>query len=218
MSGKEILEIVDILPKLLIYLLPGVLFIKIIEYQLSVNRSENKFKFIYYILVSYIFINVGELISKFRYGYFDIYTSEFTFGTIVLSIVIGYGVGLFLKSDVSLDALRFFKIYRTNNSSIFADIKDIELGTWVKVYLNDDKIVYSGAFREYENSFDYDKTFIILSSYISYSYAKYAKNDIDECIFVNDRNKTQWVAIKVKNINRLEIDYSAQSKKLKEIK
>ena len=30
MTGKELNEIVDVLPKLLIYLLPGVLFIKII--------------------------------------------------------------------------------------------------------------------------------------------------------------------------------------------
>lgn len=218
MSGKEILEIVDILPKLLIYFLPGVLFIKTVEYQLSITRAESKFIFVYYILVSYIFINCGELISKFRYGYFDIYTSEFTFGTIILSIIVGYVTGLFLKSDISLEVLRFLRIYRTNSSSIFADIKDIELGTWIKVYLNDDKIVYSGAFREYENSSNYDNTFILLSHYISYSYNKYDKTDISEYMFVDERKNTQWVAIKIKNINRIEIDYAENSKKLKGIK
>lgn len=214
MSGKEILEIVDILPKLLIYLLPGVLFIKIVEYELEMKRSENKTIFVYYILVSYIFINIGELISKLKYGYFDIYTSEFTFGIIVMSIIVGHAIGLFLKSDLSLDILRILRIYRTNNSSIFADIKDVKLGTWIKVYLNDDKVVYSGALREYENSSDYDNTFIVLSSYISYSYVE---NSIDMRVLVNERKKNQWVAIKVKNINRVEIDYSIESKKLKKI-
>lgn len=214
MSAEEILDIVDILPKLSIYLLPGVLLIKIIEYQLGINRKEDKFRFIYYILVSYILIIIGEIISKFIYGYFDIYTSEFAFGTILLSIISGYFIGLFLKSDLSLDILSFLKIYRTNNLSIFADIKDIENGTWIKVYLNDDKIVYSGAFREYENTFEYDKTFIVLSNYISYSYAK---NDIEEYVFVDERKSNQWVAIKVKNINRIEIDYDEKSKKLKKI-
>lgn len=214
MSAKEILEVIDILPKLLIYLLPGVLVIKIIEYQLSIKRSESKFIFVYYIVVSYMIINAGELISKLKYGYFDIYTSEFTFGTTILSVIIGYFIGLFLKSNLSLDILAFFKIYRTNNASIFADIRDIELGTWVKVYLTDDKIVYSGALREYENSFEYDKTFIVLSSYISYSYAE---NNINECVLVNERKVNQWVAIKVKNINRIEIDYAENSKKLKKL-
>lgn len=214
MSAEEILNIVDILPKLSIYLLPGVLLIKIIEYQLGISRNEDKFRFIYYILVSYILIIIGETISKFIYGYVDIYTSEFAFGTILSSIISGYFIGLFLKSDLSLDILSFLKIYRTNNLSIFADIKDIENGTWIKVYLNDDKIVYSGAFREYENTFEYDKTFIVLSNYISYSYAK---NDIEDYVFVDERKPNQWVAIKVKNINRIEIDYDEKSKKLKKI-
>ncbi|WP_271814197.1 hypothetical protein [Clostridium beijerinckii] len=218
MSGKEILEIVEILPKLLIYFLPGVLFIKIVEYLLSITRSESKFMFVYYILVSYMFINFGELISKFRYGYFDIYSSEFTLGTVILSIVLGYVTGSFLKNDISLNVLRFLRIYRTNSTSIFADIKDVELGTWIKVYLNDDKLVYSGAFREYEDSSNYDNTFILLSHYISYSYNKYDKTDISENILVDERRKTQWVAIKVKNINRIEIDYAENSKKLKGIK
>lgn len=214
MSAKEILEIIEVLPKLSIYLLPGIFFIKIIQYQLGVKRNEDKFIFLYYLIVSYIFIALGETVSEWCYGYSNIYTSQFTIGIILFSLISGYLAGNFLRSDVSLDVLRFLKIYRTNSLSIFSDIKDVELGTWIKVYLNDDKIVYSGALREYENSFDYDNTFLLLSNYISYSYAE---NKIDERVLVDERENNNWVAIKIKNVNRIEIEYAKESKKLKGI-
>lgn len=210
--ADEILKIIELLPKLLIYVLPGLLFSKIIEYQLNYdNDNEGNFIIIYYVIISYLFICIGEIASRIVLGYSNIYTPHFIVGTLIFSIILGYIIGLWLKSNLSIKFLRFINIYRTNNSSIFADIIDNDLGTWVKVYLNEEKIVYYGALREYEHTNDYENTFIVLDNYISYTYDE---NTYDKRIFVSERVKTKWVAIKVKDINRIEIEYSPESKKL----
>lgn len=211
MKAEDILNIIDILPKLIIYFLPGFVFIKAIQYQFPSKKEENKSAYIYYIVLSFILISIGRIGSKKFLGYEDIYTSEFTIGIMILSIGLGYLIGQFLKSEKSIDILRKLNIYRTNSSSIFADIKDAGNGTWIKVYLNNEDIVYSGALKEFENSYDYDNTFIILSEYISYVSKK---SKLDKRLLVENREKTKWVAIRVKDISRIEIEYYEKSKKV----
>lgn len=87
MSAEEILKIIDILPNLIIYFLPGFLFMRIIRYQLSNNYKDLKGEYIVYIIISYIIISVSEFISEKVLAYSDRYSVEFTIGIVIFSII-----------------------------------------------------------------------------------------------------------------------------------
>lgn len=213
MTADEIMKIIDIIPNLIIYFLPGFLFFRIIQYQISYKYTEKKSEYICYIVISSIFIKLGEYLSIKVNGEVDIYSNEFCFGLIIFSIFFGYLVGLFLNSEVSRSLLNTMKIYRTNGPNIFAEIKDVEFGTQVCVYLNSVPIVYNGALRQIEYADSYDETFILLSNYITYHYTK----DCNVCeeVFQEKKEDHKWVALRVKDISRIEIYYSKNSKKIK---
>lgn len=213
MTPDNIMKIIDMIPNLTIYFLPGFLFFRIIQYQLSYKHIEKKSEYICYVVTSSIFIKLAEYISIKVTGQADIYSGEFCLGLIIISILLGYFVGQFLNRPISTEILKKLRIYRTNGASVFADIKDIENGTWVCIYLNNTPIVYDGALREIEYANSYDETFVILSNYITYPYMK--RCNLHKELYREEREDHRWVALRVKDVSRIEISYSENSKKIK---
>lgn len=98
--------------------------------------------------------------------------------------------------------------------SIWEGITDIERGCYVQVFLSDEKVTYRGAFRRFYT--DGSDTWIELQAYTTWSISKgpCPPESLGKPLYSYKDRPENFVAIKTKEINRIEIQYFKASNKI----
>ncbi|MHB9937922.1 hypothetical protein CF098_07820 [Clostridium sporogenes] len=204
----NIKKLIDYLPNLIIYIVPGYITICIISFIIQRKQSRDKVDFFNYIVCSYIIKSITEFVFKKW-----INETNNIFIIVIVSIVSGIILGLFIKSDKFNKILKSSRINLTIYSNIFDDIDDKKYGEFMRVHLTDE-VIYEGRMRKYEHANNFDDIHIMLSEYIKY------KNQCDDSIKVIDdlsSDNTAWVVLRAKDIKAIEVFYDERSENTEKI-
>lgn len=200
---KELLKIIE---QYVVYVYPG--FITIVLYRFAISKSveENKNTFIKSIIISYLY--------TIPVGYFSgIEPPKFTICQHVVLLVISVIVPLAWNQIIHLGIYKKIMQKIGIKTEIYDNLMDImfykENGkVWVRVYLDEQKVMYEGSLRHYESDIN-RKQQVILSGYREYHYNE-ATHKYDEMLYNYASDKTdekQWIRILEKNITRMEFVY-----------
>lgn len=216
MTPKEIEELIKILPDILIYVVPGAIFLYIHYFICSNEDSkENEKHFIFKsIILSFIIVNFLKLLGKPTISFIEQITGLQVNKTIVsfkialiliASIILSYLLSQLYLSAFFQKLLNFLGINKSIHSKWLNDIVDLELGTGLRVYLPSERIIYCGKLRKYEEK---DENYMIfLSNFSSHTYDSEEKADFTE-------SNESWVALNTKDISRFELFYYPNSQKI----
>lgn len=221
----EIIEsLIEILPNIFIYIVPGYIILRIISYRFSRNSIKDDYLLLKSIVISYVLIViVGFLVQVFGVIVnmfidksileinLNIETLMGKMTILLLSIIFGFIWCKFITSDISYKILGKLGISKSLNTNIFDDIVDKDRGLWMLVYLRDERIIYFGAFQRYEEREDVENYFLVLSNYRSFGYDGMELED-------QRQNPLRWVMINTKDISRIELIYDEESKKVEKSK
>lgn len=200
----DINTIINILPEIIIYVVPGFLFLSVHNFICAKQKEETNNLLIKSIVISYIFINIMKFIELvFKYKFED---DLFSLITILLSILSSYYISRLYNSNVFDKILALLIINKSVHDDIWNDIIDVKHGMYMEVYLPNEKVSYYGQFRNSESK--KDNKYIVISNY---ELKDYNGNII--CDFEHDYSKC--VMINTKDISRFEICYNIESYKAK---
>lgn len=203
----KIKDIITVLPLLIIYILPGYIFISIKEFILNNKPMNDHNIMLKSVVISYVIINLEKLmLLHFLRMDMDISSSESIIITFIVSIILGYFYSMLIYCPLATKLLNSLKITRSLKTDVLTEIMDFEKGMWVRIFLNAEQIIYVGKIRKFEQISD-TICYIVVSNFITYNYKN--KKLVD-----NENNNTEWVAICVKDNYRIELVYDATSKKI----
>lgn len=214
-KAEEVQALINLLPNIFIYIVPGFIFIEVYDYAFNSKKKELKNYILDYIMASFILnsfsLTILGIINFYRQTSYDLMNYYIQSIICTISLVSAYIIARIMKSQMWTKTMVTLSINRNNSSNIFSDLIDYEYGTWVRVYLNNEKIIYDGALIKFHCKDSYNESFIVLEEYITY---EYGKNELYKALFKNKGNNNEHVAIKVSEISRIEATYSTNSSKL----
>lgn len=209
MDLTKIKDIISVLPLLVIYILPGYIFISIKDFitNKDLNKDESKNVILKSIGISYILINIESVIYINLFGKkIDISDPHIIISTAFISFIVSYIYSRFVLSELCDKTLKILKINRTFKTDALSDIVDFKLGMWIRVFLTADQVIYQGKIRRFERITD-SNYFIVLSNF---SLTGYSGEEFEN----KEGSDTSWVAINLKDNYRIELYYSPDSKKI----
>lgn len=209
MGPENIITVIEALPLIFIYFVPGYIFIKIMSYRFSKNLDNINHLLLKSIVASYIIILIVKMIFILFKQNFNLDNILIKVLTILLALISGVLVPKIITGELFNKALKKMGFNKSMNPNIFDDIIDVENGTWFVVYIPSEKKIYQGIIQRYEDRDYLEDYFLILSNYKLYDYKG---NEIEDNTFV----PTKWVMVNTKDISRIEILYSEDSKMIKD--
>ena len=185
----NIKDIIDILPILLNYFVPGFIFISVRNFKLCKDDSKDKFVAMKSIVISFIMISIVEIFVPINHYLFSLIL-------IIVSIVLSK---LYIKFNLECWLLtKVLKVDKTTSEDFLDDIIDTDKGAWMYLYIPSENIIYCGKLRYYENCGHGKERNILLSNYTITSY------NGDEIInYVEDDSRI--VMVNTQNIIRIEM-------------
>ena len=138
MSIEEAKLLLEILPTLIIYLIPGYLIIWVISFMLSQKIDRDSNLFIKSIVLSFIFITVGNYILGF-WGLNILASNLLKVLIIFISLVLGFVISKLLISDCFKRILKKLGINKSVYTNFWNEIVDTEKGLLVMVYIASEK-------------------------------------------------------------------------------
>lgn len=185
----KIKDIIDIVPILLNYFVPGFIFISVRNLKLYKDNSKDKFIAMKSIVISFIMISIVEIVVPINHHLFSLIL-------IIVSIVFSK---LYIKFNLECWVLtKILKVDKTTSEDFLDDVIDASEGAWMYLYIPSESIIYCGKLRYYENCGSGEKRNIVLSNYTVTSY------DGEEIInYVEDDNRV--VMVNTQNISRVEM-------------
>lgn len=207
MSIEQAKVLIELLPTIVIYIIPGYLIIWVISFILSFRIEKDSNLFLKSIVLSYLVITFGNLIAGF-WG-LNILLSNYLKVTIIfLSIFIGYGISLLIQQPFFNRIMNKIGINKTVYTSIWNDIIDTKKVLVALVYLGDEKKIYKGQIRKFDENDDGDNTYLLLSNYVIYKY------ETGDEVINYEKNNENRVLLNTKDISRIELFYHPDSHKI----
>jgi len=201
MNIEQIQTIIDFLPSIVIYVVPGYIFLWVYTFTFSKDIENDKHAIAKSLILSF------SLITLFRSLGIEISLSPLIiFVLLITSAISGF---LFTKILTSKPVYLLIKKIGINKSfyrDIWNDIVDFRYGQWLRIYLPEERVIYLGKLKRYEETAT-DKTLIVLSNYASYDYDA---EEIDNCI----GSPEKIVIINTKDVSRIELYYDKKSIKI----
>lgn len=204
----EFKKIIDSLPLLLQYILPGYLAIKWFEFALS-KKIDTKNELIFSCITSYFFLS---LVSLIRIKWFQkipntaIINSALAmiFGIIIVSLI------AFLSQQKQFRKITVKLFHKTLNDDIWRDVLDLEHGSNLKVYLKDKDYYIIGHHKNHEEKGN--DSWLALSGFGKYD-RETNKNYKCEPNFTEAKkeNENRIIVIKFSDIEHIEIFNSVQN-------
>lgn len=205
----KIKDVISVLPLLIIYILPGYIFISVTNFVINKKQETSNNIVLKSIALSYIIINIESLILiKLPYAKeMDISDPRTIIITVFVAFIASYIYSRFIISESCDKTLKMLKINRSFKTDALGAIVDFKIGMWVRVFLTTDQIIYQGIIRRFEQITDDGDYFIVLSNFSLYNYKG---KELDN----NETDNTKWVAINLKDNYRIELYYSPDSEKI----
>lgn len=196
--------IIESLPTIILYVVPGYLFLWVYSFKLSQEIGKDRYLLLKSIVISYLIIipidtvgKVCHLISS------DSYSGKIL--VMVIAVVTGYLFSSFVASYSFTNLLKRIRIYRTIHSNIWNDVADDDHGVWIIAYMPEEKLIYKGAIIKYEEKTDTENIYLLLGNYTLLNY------DGEVIQSFEDRHN-RCVLINTRNVSRIELEYHPQSK------
>lgn len=200
---NTIKDLLDLLTLYFVYLYPGIISVFIFRFIRGRSIVESKITVIKGITISYIYTTIINVIFKTQ-------VSEYTIcqhlllvsGAFILPVILN----AIMRSQKFRYILNLLKINTELSDNLWDLIKSKEThpnkGIAVKVFLDNQGIMYEGKLREHES--DPNKSQLVCLS----GYRRYVKQD-NSFTVKNDYagDNSRWVAIKSNDITRIEIKY-----------
>ncbi|WP_061215029.1 hypothetical protein [Syntrophomonas wolfei] len=204
MNITDVATLVKQLPTLIAYLVPGYFLLATMNFVLSSGTKEDEHLGIKSLAISYVLIIACNSACR----NWDLLSGV---NPKVLAILIapitGYLLARILLSENISCIFRGIAITRSVRNSFLSDIVDFERGLLALVYLPEERKVYKGHIRKFDDDGESDNTFILLSNYVKYDYDGEEKD--------NHENENNYrVLINTKDISRIELVYDITSKKI----
>lgn len=191
----NIKEIVNIIPTLIEYFVPGFIFLTIRSFSFSKDSNKDRYILMKAIIISYLFLEIINpiiipVIDNLRFNR-EIQTYIFILVVIMISI-------LYVKLDIEDKLINMLGSTKTSQEDYFHSMIDSKDGAWIRVYLLEEKIIYSGKLKYYEGKEAGENRKIVLTSFSTYSYDGYELEN-------NENDEDSLVLLSMKDIKRLEI-------------
>lgn len=208
MDVNYVKELIEFLPTIFVYFVPGYIFIRMNCYAFTKDINKINNLLLRSVVVSYMII----VLVNFIFGICNIdFNLEYVIVKIILifvSIIAGVFYPKVVMSKYCSNILKKLGFSKSFNPNIFDDIIDKENGTWIVVYIPEERVVYQGVLQRYEDSEDLENYFLVLSNYKLYDYKQHI---VEDNLFVPNK----WIMLNTKDISRIEILYSENSQKVK---
>ena len=200
MSVESINGMIENVPNLLQYFVPGYILIWVFSFITSKKKNAIPHIVVVSVVLSYIIMLVTRLLFK---------TEDLSvlviFGT-SLSIISGYLLSLVNNSTIGEKTLKFLRINKSMRTSIWDDLADTKNGVFATVFLSEEDVIYTGNLKKYDYESEISN-YIVLSHYSTYS-TKW--EPIGE-----QKNECYRIMIKLDNVSRVEYYYSPESRVVK---
>ncbi|HBV97994.1 MAG: hypothetical protein JL50_01205 [Peptococcaceae bacterium BICA1-7] len=188
---------------MIMYLVPGYLLLWIMGFMLSIKIDKDSNMIIKSIVISYILINVGNLLV----GQNVLVSLISKIGVMASALIIGFIAAKIVLSGFFASILKRIGVSKSIHKNFFNDIVDLEYGLCVMVYLPNERMIYKGEIRKYEESDDPKNAFILLAGFVQYNY--------DGEVLMNCENEhNQRILLNTKDISRMELYYHPKSKRI----
>lgn len=215
-NSDYIKNFIDILPTIFIYIVPGYICNVSFNYVLNKKNEDLNKNILENIVLSYIICSIISFILSFFYDTVMLNLINVTFSILCFSLILGFISAKFLQSKKYIWLRNKLNIKRTISSFILDDLNDRKNGTWVKLYLKNELLVYYGALVGYDVKEKYDDGFIILNFYTVYKYGN-TSSELIESEFSNEEEENYFTAIKISEISRIEFIYDNNSEVLEKL-
>ena len=195
---KEFTNVLDNLPLILPYIIPGYLTIKCFEFTLS-KKIDTKNLLIFSCAISYCFLS---LISLLRIKWLKTIPNT-PFINSALSIILGIVV---VSIIAMLSQRKWFKkltvklFHKTLNDDIWRDVLDLENGSNLKVYLKDKDYYLIGHHKNHEEKGN--DSWLALSGFAKFD-KETNKNYKSEPSYIN--NEKIVITVRFSDIEHIEI-------------
>lgn len=207
MSANDIIQIVDNIPKYLVYVYPGYITIYLYYFFRGITVKETKGILLKAIILSYIYISVLSKFTNFMKLSKCIDVQSFPnvgIGICLMAVSVAYLAYRLVISDTAISYLEKLKIHTTFSMNELEEIeKDCVDGTWLCVYLKDSNIAYEGFLSKKEMELD-RKQYIVICGYRKYAIGDDGKS-VKPYIYDYDDNQNEKVIIYFDEIKRFEI-------------
>lgn len=201
---EEILLIIDNLPKIYNYIVPGYLYLQIYYFICSKKTDDYKYFIFKCIAISFLFNTLIDVIEKLLK--IQLLPVEFSILETVIAVVTSFYLSRFNESVFFNDTLlQWMKIKKTASSNVWKDIFDFDKGMIVKVFISSEKITYQGKLVLVEDKEDNPE--ILITNYICRNYQ-------GDLIYDFREENNRSVALNIKDVSRIEMVYSKNSVKI----
>lgn len=211
MSTDEISKLINELPNIIMYILPGYIGIQMYNYILNVKGKELRNSIMEYVLSSFLIITIVEWIYNYLDYNFSLVDTSTKLIICIISFVGSYILTMIFRTTLFIGIIRFLGINRNNAPNILSDIHDYAYGTWLRVYIASEKIIYDGKMCKFEHKGSYQDSFLVISDYETY---RYGETTVDDSWYTKDVNELTHLIIKLSDISRIEATYDVRSEKL----
>jgi len=201
-------KLINFLPQIIFYFLPGFIFIYIKNYLLSKDTNEDNHLVIKSFIGSYILINffifLFDLLSYFvpEFGLItNTYITEnplLFFLLLIFSSVLSFVTYKIIISEYWYNTIKHIGINKTNHSIIWEDVIDLNNGAYLRVYIDEKEIMYDGKLIVFENN-GKENYFIALSNYVKYKNKKKIenyRNDDEKIVLFNTGQISRYEVFK----------------------
>ena len=205
-TAEQINEILQLIKDYFIYIYPGFITFVIYRFAMARNIDDSKNTIIKSIIISYIYVEILSWFTKM---------DPLDFGKCqhiilaVIAFVVPIVFNVVIKQEWIKVPLRWIGL----DTEFYDNQMDIlfrkENGSvWVRVYLDEQNIMYEGSLRNYESDLSKEQC-VILSGY-----RMHVLDDKKELILKYDyeNDHKQWVRILQSNITRMEFEYQKEHK------
>lgn len=186
-----ITELITNLPALIDNIIFGFVFLFAYRWITYKDKQISQYTIIVSIFINYMLL---QIFSKFSF-------SGNTLFKIFISFIMGFLVGLVIRSEIYNELLRNLNFRRNTRNNLWEDV--ISVGCWLYVVMDNDDEFYGLL----NNSDDEDSPQIILSKYQIFNNGK--------LIADNSENPNRYVLLNTNNAKSVEITYTKSSPKFK---
>lgn len=202
-------QLINELPNILMYICPGYITLWIHNSIIARNLKQSNYLIVEAVVISYLYILVANKICSL----FVPLNKEVV--TFIISIICGLSLRKIIVSKIFVKLTDSLGIESTSHNDIIDRIRD-ENGTWLRVYLDDQLVMYEGYLR-YDRMDLEDERVIALSGYVKFKILDKVKlveetNIPTELEIIEDYtgDNSKWIALKYELITRLEVIYNRE--------
>lgn len=193
---ETISQILENIPVLLQYYLPGFWTITVFKYFCS-KEIQTESQTILSCVISYVLLSISDLLANIPFLEF---TRDSVLGKSGVSIIFGTLLallisGVFCAKWFSNAMVKLF--HKTPNDNIWRDVLDLTHGSNLKLYIRDADYYVVGHHRNIEEKGD--DSWIVMTGFI-----KYSKDD-NQKIETHEGKQKDMIAIRISDVEYAEI-------------